>query len=496
MLEVLIQDLRHARRSLSRSRAFSLTTISILGIGLGAATAIFSVCYGILLRPFPYPAPDALVRIDWVTRTGQSQGSSLGDHELWGQATQSFSRVGLFSTRPAEVRSDGPAEMVQVAYVSAETLPVVGVRPQLGRYFHPAENVANGDVHKAILSDALWRTQFGQDPGVAGRTVRIGERSLEIVGVMPPEFDFPGGAEMWVPVESDWAATEASSPRRSTVRIYGVIGRLRPGVTEQQARDALAALAPSAVGQEADAIPRVRTLREAETGQLRPYLIALAGGVICLLLICIANASTMQLARGAARQREFAIRTAIGAPRERNLRVQLAENLLLALGGAAVGCGVAYAGVPAILSWIPVDLPLWMRVNVDAIALAFCCALAAIASILSGLLPAWRAAGRDTSQLLGAGGRGRTDRNRLRQSLVVAEIGLSVMLLVSALLLIQTLFALQQRDPGFSTESLLTVRVSRAYGDGTRLDRADVLPALHAHVLERLGAVPASFRRA
>lgn len=484
-----LSDLRQARRSLARSWVFSLTTISILGVGLGAATAIFSICYGILVRPLPYSSPEALAQIDWVMRTGQSQGSSLADLELWG-SSRAFSDVGLFSTRPAEVRTSGPAEMVQVAYVSAGTLPVLGVRPRLGRFFYPAENVPNGDVQKVILSDALWRSQFGEDPQVLGERLRIGEKSLEIIGVMPPGFDFPNGSGMWVPVENTWATTEASSPRRSTVRIYGVTGRLRPGVTRQQAQDELAALAPSAVSQDADAVPRIRALREAETDQLQPYLIALAGGVGCLLLICIANVGTMQLARGAARQREFAIRTAIGAPRARNLRIQLAESLLLAIGGAAFGSAVAYAGVPAILSWIPVDLPSWMRLNVDAAALAFCWALAVLAAVLSGLLPALRSTGQAPGQLLSAGGRGRTDRNGLRQGLVVAEIGLSVLLLVSALLLIQTLLVLQQRDPGFPTENLLTIRVSRAYGDGTRLERAGVLPVLHNRVLERLDALP------
>lgn len=485
-----LQDLRHVRRSLTRAWAFSATTVAILGIGLGAATAIFSVYYGILLRPFPYPSPDALVRIDWMMPTGQSQGSSLGDVDLWRQSQRSFSALGLFSSRATEIRDSGPAETVQVAYVDAGTLPALGVPPQIGRVFDPAENTPNGDVHKVILSDALWTRRFGRDAAILGQTVRLSHGSLEIVGVMPPGFDFPNRTEMWVPIERDWATTSVSSPRRATVRMYGVIARLRPDATTQQARDELAGLARSAVQQDPKAVPRVRTLRDAEAGQLQPYLLALVGGVSCLLLICIANISSLQLARGAVRQHEFAVRSAIGASMGRNLRIQFAESLLLALAGAALGGLIAYAGVHAIRAWIPVELPSWMRLELDTTALVFCGALAILTSMLSGLAPAWRASGRDANQLLGAGGRGRTDRTRFRQGLVVAEIGLSMMLLVSALLLMQTLFILQQRDPGFRSEGVLTVRVSRAYGDGSRLDRARVLPVLHGRVLERLAALP------
>lgn len=484
------QDFREARRSLTRSWTYSLTLIAILGIGIAAATAVFSVYQGILLRPFPYPSPDALVRVDWLMPTGQSQGSSLGDVELWQQAPRSFAQLGLFSSRSTEIRGDGPAETVQVAYVNAGTLPALGVAPQIGRVFDASDNMPGGDVHKVILGDGLWRRRFGQDPAVIGRTLRTGDASLEIIGVMPPGFDFPGRTELWIPVERDWATTDASSPRRATVRIYGVVGRLHAGVSRQQARDDLAALAQAAVQQDRQAVPRVRTLRESEAGQLRPHLLALVGGVSCLLLICIANVSSLQLARGAARQREFAVRAAIGASLGRNLRVQFTESLVLAMGGAVLGALGAYAGVRAIQLWIPVDLPSWMRLDVDGTALAFCGALAVVTSVVSGLAPAWRGSGRNTHRLLGAGGRGRTDRTRFRQGLVVAEISLSVMLLISALLLIQTLLVLQQRDPGFRTDGVLTIRASRAFGDGSRLDRGRLLPALHGRVLERLAALP------
>jgi predicted permease len=483
------QDWRQARRSLTRSWAFSVTAIVILGIGLGSATAIFSIYRAILLRPFPYPSPDSLVRVDWTMPTGQSQGSSLGDMDLWTQASGSFSGLGLFSTRPVEIRGDGPAETAQMAYVSAGTLPALGVPPQIGRVFDPSETIPNGDVQKVILSDALWRRRYGQDAGVIGQSLRIGEASLQIVGVMPPGFDFPDRAELWAPAENTWMTTPPSSPRRATVRMYGVVGRLTAGVTPRQARDALGAVAHAAVQQEPQALPRVRSLRESETGHLQPYLLALAGGVGCLLLICIANVSSLQLARGAARQREFATRSALGASTGRNLRIQFAESVMLAAVGAAAGSVVAIWSVNGIRSWIPVAFPSWMQLELDVTAFGFCGGLALVASVLSAVVPALRASRRDANPLLG-NGRGRTDRTTFRQVLLVGEIALSVMLLVGALLLMQTLFVLQQREAGFPAGGVLTIKVSRTYGEATRLERARALPVLHERVLDRLRTLP------
>jgi putative ABC transport system permease protein len=462
-------DIRQARRSLARSRAFTATAVTILAIGLGSATAVFSLYHGILLRPFPYPSHEALVRVDWLLPTGQSQSNSLGDAALWARATNSFAQLGVFSTRPAEIRDAGPAEIVQATYVSSGTLAALGVSPQIGRVFEAEEDAIGGDVLKVVLGDGLWRRRFGGDAAVIGRMMRLGEQQLEVVGVMPPNFDFPNGTDLWVPVEATWLTTDRASSRRATVRIYGVIARLRPHVTSEQADDALAGLAREAARQHAQAVPRVRSLRESETGSLRPHLFALAGGVLCLLLTCVANVSSLQVARGA---------------------IQLVESLLLGLAGSVAGGAASYAVLAAIRSWIPVDLPSWIRLEVDGIALAFCVVVAVTAGAIAGLVPVWRASSGDTSRLLASGGRGATTRVGLRHALVTLEVGLSVVLLVGALLLMQTLGALQRRDPGFRTDGLLTVRVSRTFGDGSRLDRARVLPAMHGRVLERLAELP------
>jgi predicted permease len=235
--------------------------------------------------------------------------------------------------------------------------------------------------------------------------------------------------------------------------------------------------------------PRVRTLRQAETGELRPYLLALLSSVGCLVLICIANISSIQIARGAARQREFAVRAAIGASVGRNVRAQFAESILLALLAAVLGSVVAIASVRLIVTWIPVELPSWMRLEVDLTALAFCLALAASAAIATGVIPAWRASRQDPNVLIRAGGRGRTERSSLRKALVAVEVGLSTMLLVGALLMLQTLFELSKREPGFRPRGLLTVKVVRGHA-GTAAQRARILSRLHEGVLDRLRELP------
>lgn len=482
------QDFRHAWKSLLRARAFSVTVIGLLGLGLGLTTAIFSIFYGILLRPFPYADPDRLVRLDWMMPTGQSQGISLGDVSTWSDGARSVAGIGVYSTTSTEVRMNGPAETVLVTHVSAATLSMLGVGPQLGRLFSAGDDVPNGDVHKAILSHSLWTRTFGQDRNVIGRVLQQGENTLEIVGVMPPGFGFPERTELWVPVESFWTDSSLSR-RRATVRMYAVLARLAPGANTQGAREELQTLADRAQTKPADAVVRLRTLHAAETGELRPYLLALMGGVACLALICITNVSSLQLARGAARYQEFAVRAAIGASAGRNMRVPLAESLLLAAAGAVAAALVAMATLRLMLSSIPVLLPVWMRLDVDMVALTFCVAIAGVAAVLSAMVPAWRALGYDGQFLLRSGSRGSADRAGLRKVLVAGEIALSTGLLVSAGLLMQSLLALQQREPGFRPEGVLTVKVSRAQAGAAEV-RSRTLSALHTRVLDDIKKLP------
>jgi putative ABC transport system permease protein len=483
------QDVRHACRSLVRAWGFTTAIVCLLGMGLGITTAIFSIFYGILLRPLPYASPDSLVRIDWMLLTGQTEAGTLGELAVWREGARQLSAIGAYSSTSTEIRGRGAAETVQVTYVSASTLPMLGVHPQLGRTFDAAQDVPNGDVHKVLLSDALWTRAFGRDPAILGRVLQQGDgSSLEIVGVMPVGFAFPVRTEMWVPIESFWARAPLAR-QRPTSRIYGIVGRLASSASVERARDELDALSSASKARPVDAAVRVRTWRQAETGNLRPYLLALLGGVGCLALICITNVSGLQLARGTSRAREFAIRSAIGASTGRNLRIQLAESLVLGVAGALVSAAVSIAVLRLLVSSIPVALPAWMHFDVDAVALLFCIGLAIIAAVISGVLPAARAMTQNGEALLRSGGRGATDRAGIRYGLVIGEIALSTVLLVTACLLLQTLLALQQREPGFRPEGLLIVKVTRAQA-GSVPQRLATLPPLHARVLDRLRGLP------
>jgi MacB-like periplasmic core domain/FtsX-like permease family len=482
------QDVRHASRSLSHSRGFTLAVVGILGVGLGVTTAMFSVFYGVLIRPFPYRTPDTLVRIDWMMRSGASQAGSLGDLMLWRDGARTLSDIGAYSSSAMEIRGDRAAETVQVTYVSSASLAMLGVSPQLGRLFTAAEDIPEGDVHKALLSHEFWTRSFGQRPDVVGRVIRNGEGSLEIIGVMPQGFGFPNRTDVWVPIESMWAHNSRASTQQLTSRTYSIIGRLAEGAGVEQVREELQTLWTAAPAHTTDRSVRARTLRAAETGELRPYLMALMGGVGCLALICIINVSSLQLARGSARAREFAVRAAIGASAGRNVRVQLVESLLLALAGSAVAVGVAHVTVRATVASIPVSLPTWMHLGVDETALVFCLSLATVAAVLSGLFPAWRALRHGPHTLMKAG-RGLSDRAGLRQALVTGEIALSTVLLISAALLIQTLVELQRREPGFRPEGLLAVQISRAQLGNAEI-RARTLSPMHDRVIDRLAALP------
>lgn len=481
------QDARHAIRSLSRTWGFTSAVVLVLGTGLGLTAAVFSIAYGILLQPFPYQSPDALVRIDWMVATGQSQASSLGDLEIWKQAQRSLADVGPYSLSSIEIRDRGPAETAQIAYVGSRTLAILGVHPQFGRPFSHQEDTPNGDVHKAIVSHELWSRMFGQDPQVLGRTIHGGDGALEIVGVMPPGFGFPDRADLWVPIESMWARSH--NPRtRLQSRQYSILGRLAAPSTPEMARAELQTLADTAALRRTDATVRVRSLRVAETGDMRAYLVALLVATGCLLLICLMNVSSLQLARGVARGHEFALRAAIGASVSRNLRTQLVENMLLACAGAVVAVIVAITGVRLMLATIPVLLPTWMRLEVHPLMLASCLGLGGAASVLSGLFSAWRALSQEPQTLMRSS-RSVTDGARLRRVFVIAEIALSTVLLLMAGLLIGTLFELQRREPGFRPEGVLTMQVARAH-PGSATKRARTLQPLHARVMETVATIP------
>jgi predicted permease len=492
-MKTLWQDLRFAIRVLKRRPAFTVIVVLTLALGIGATTGIFSLIYGILLRPFPYREPERLVRIQTVfARPGGSvRGSSLRDIEDWRRLNLTLEGLGAYYAFDSDIRGDGPAEAIRMSHLNPDALSILGINPILGRLFLPEEDRAGGDVHKALIGYELWQRRFGEDPNVVGKSLQTGIVTLTIVGVMPPGFRFPENTDVWVPMESWFAVTNRSRSRE--IRPYPVIARLRSGVTLEQAHADLNNIAEALERQYPKENQNVRvrlsTLRDAEVGNIRPYLLALFAAVGFVLLICCVNVANLMLAQSASRRREFSVRAALGASRMRIARSLLTDSLVLALLGAVAGVALAYGAVRGVLVLIPVSLPFWMKIEVDAPVLLFSLAVAVLTSVLFGLAPAWQLSRVELSDALKEGARGSAERGRARGALVVAQVALCLLLLVGAGLMMQSFIRLLRVETGFTTEGLLVARVTN-FKTGSRAEAAAAMAAIHEQTLARLRALP------
>jgi putative ABC transport system permease protein len=494
--DLFIRELHHAVRRLRSRPGFTLVVILTLALGIGANTAIFSLIYALLLRPFPYESPDRLVRVrSLLTNTGAVRGGSLRDVEDWGRRSRTLTDIGAFTTFDSDIRGDGPALPVRMAQLNPQALHALGVQPLAGRLFRADEDIPGGDVHKAIISYGLWQRRFGGDAGIIGRSVRTPQTTLTIVGVMPEGFGFPDHVELWTPMESYYAllsgGPQPSKPR--TQRNYGVVARLVDGATIEQAQAELERvsldLEREYPKENAGVRARLVTLRDAESGDVRPYLWLLGGAVAFVLLICCANVANMFLARGAAVYRDLSIRLALGASRPAIVRSIAVESLVLSMTGALLGIALAHLALRGLIALIPGNLPSWVRVEIDAPVLAFSIVLAMITAIVFSLAPAAQALRLDLTAALKESMRGSMGRSRLRGMLVVAEVAASILLLIGAGLMMQSFLRLHRMESGFAHDGLLIVRVSN-FQPGTRAQRAAVLTGFHDRVLATIRALP------
>jgi putative ABC transport system permease protein len=492
----IFRELRESVRVFPRQPGFSSIVVLTIALGIGANTAIFSLIYGILLRPFPYREPDGLVRVQSVLTKagGVVRPCSLADVDDIRKRNRTLVDLGAFSgSFDADIRGDGPAEPIKLNQLQPQALSILGITPVVGRLFLPEEDRPGGDVHKALIGYRLWQDRFSGDPNIAGRTIQTNQTTLTIVGVMPPGFGFPTQTDVWTPMESYYAVGGSTNKRRDA-RAYSTIARLKPGVTIQQAQ---ADLESVAAGLEQEYPKenfgvglRLVPLRDAEVGNIRPYLILLLSAVAFVLLICCANVANLLLARGAVREREIAIRAALGAGRGTLLRAHLTESMVLGVAGGLLGIVFAFAGVRALLGLIPVTLPFWMKIEVNGVVLTFALATSLVTSFLFGLIPALTATRTNLQALIKEGTRGSSARSsRLRGALVIAEIALSVVLLIGAGLMMQTFLRLHAMNPGFHPEDLLIVRVTK-FQNGNRAERAAVMSGFHERVLASLRAIP------
>jgi putative ABC transport system permease protein len=496
-LETIRRDVRYAIRTLTNHPGFTIFVVLTLALGIGANSGVFSLIYGILLRPFPYREPGRLVRIQTVLTktTGSTQGASVTDVEDWRAQSQTLEGVGLYLVGETILSGDGAAQPVQSASISAQALSLLGVSPVVGRLFTPEEDQPGGDVKKAVLSYGLWQSAYGADREIVGRAIKLRGDSYTVVGVMPPGFHFPEKSDLWVPIHSRYASFRSDWWKARDVRGHTVIARLKSGVTLEQAQTEMNAVA-ARLQQEfpttnAGVEVRLSRLRDAEVGNVRPYLLLLLGAVALVLLICCVNVANLMLARAGAREREIAVRAALGAGRWRIIRQLLTESLLLSLLGGLIGLALAWLGVKALLALIPVALPFWMKIAVDGPVFLFSLISAALTSILFGLIPAWQMSRTDLAEVLKDGTKASSAyRHAWRNGLIVTEFALSLMLLIGAGLMMQSFVRLLSVDAGIKRDGLLTAQLFRFVPNATFDEMARAYSDAFFRVKERLARIP------
>ena len=499
-MEMFWQDLRFAVRTLLKKPGFTAIVILTLALGIGANTAIFSLIYGILLRPFPYRDAERIVRVESVDtkNTGNIQGGSQLDISDWQRHTRNFDAFGLYITYPSILNTgSGASQSVTLTFTSQEVFPLLDVNPVLGRSFQPAEDQIGGDVLKALLSYGLWQSSFGGARDVLGRTVQLRGATYTIVGVMPPGFRFPERSDIWVPLQARYAGYKADFWKARDFRPHTAIARIKDGVTLEQARAEIAALGAKLAIEfpnTNDGVQlRLRPLREAEVGNIRPYLLLLGGAVGLVLLICCVNVANLLLARGAARERELAIRAALGSSRYRIMQMLLVESLLLALAGGVLGIALAWPGLQALLKLIPIELPFWMKIELNWPVLLFSLVMTMTTGVLFGLVPALQLSRINLQNALkdsAKGSSGSTGSLRLRNGLIVVEVAFSLLLLVSAGLMMQSFLRLQQVNTGINADRLITVYLSRFLPNSTPQEQVVAYSDQFRRVMEVFAKLP------
>jgi putative ABC transport system permease protein len=486
-MESLLHDLRHGLRVLRQNPLVTVTAIIALALGIGANTAIFSLVNAVVIRPLPYENADELVMLGY-SRNEASPANYLD----WQEQNTVFQGVAALSFWSANLSGDGRPERHQAFLVAPDLFPVLGVRPVLGRAFLPQESQP-GNEKVVVLSHGLWQRRFAADPNIVDRSININAENYTVVGVMPPDFEFYRPADLWAPL----AFTPQDAVRRAPGNLI-VVARLKPGVSFEQAQAEMGTisrrLAQEYPQTNSGLTVNMITLHESITGGTRRALLVLLAAVAFVLLIACANVASLLLARASTRQKEMAIRVALGAGRSRIVRQLLTESVLLSLLGGALGLLLAWWLVKLLVVSIPPaganPLPRSGEIGIDASVLIFTLLISVVTGIVFGLAPALQTSDPDLNETLKEGGRsggGTAAGRRLRGLLVVVEVALSLVLLIGAGLMMKSFLRLLQVEPGFNPQNVLTMQVSLLQ---SRYSADAQVNNFYKQAIEKLRALP------
>jgi putative ABC transport system permease protein len=487
-MDTLFQDARYGFRMLLKNPGFTAVAVVVLALGIGANAAIFSVVNTVLLRPLPYADPDRLMVLR-ETKLPQFPEFSVspGNFLDWQKQNTVFEKMAAIQGSAFNLSGDGEPERFRGARISAGLFEMLGVNPAQGRTFLDEEDQP-GHNNVAILSHALWQRRFGADPNILGRAITLNATSYTVIGIMPPNFGFPDReTDLWTPV-----AFSAQQAQQHGSHYISVIGRLKPGATVDQAQSEMSDIAGRIAGQFPDTNTgwdvRVTPMQEYDVRDMKFTLLVLLGTVAVVLLIACLNVANLLLARATARQKEVAIRTALGASRWRIARQLLTESVLLSIVGGGVGLLLAVWGVGLLLALAPEDLPRVKDVALDSRVLGFTLFVTLLTGLIFGLAPAMQASKPNLNETLKEGGRGSTgSHHRVRGVLVILEVALALVLLVCAGLMIRSFLSLQQVNPGFNPRNALAVSVSLP---GKKYPESDQQAAFFTQLVEKVAALP------
>jgi putative ABC transport system permease protein len=458
----LLRDMRYAIRILAKNPGFTAVAVLTLALGIGANTAIFSVVHAVLLRPLPYPEPDRLVILAEKDREGDRMGASYPNYIDWRERAQSFEDMAAYVTQSFNLTGSEKPMRLQGRKVNWNFFQMLGVSPQLGRMF-VGQDDNPGAAPVAIISNGLWREQFGGDPGVIDRAIRVDGSQYTVIGVLPPEFEYVRRDDIYVPLGLSATPQSGLLIRGNHFSLF-VLARLKSGVTVDQANEEMKLLAAQL--EQEHPIPNngisvtVQSLADIFVEDIRKALVVLLGAVGFVLLIACLNVANLMVVRAAERHKEIAVRLALGAGRGRIVRQLLSESLLIAVMGGTAGLLIGIWATKGLVALAPQNVPRLGQVTLNGTVLLFTLCVSVLTGLVFGLLPALQASRTDLQKALKEGGRSSVGslRERTRKVLLVAEVGVALVLLIGAGLMLRTVSQLMSVDPGFNADNLLTMR--------------------------------------